>query len=209
MVRQRISYRDGGESAVGGRAHPPVPSDPTRFLGLQKRPSLARRLLYPEAEAGTMRTEDKMRKRIERELARVNQAIVVLKKEPRGEELEGAGDNTPLSEEVDAILAVEEGELRSALLSKYLDRAAGLAEAENRLDAGTYGVCIACGKDISPKRLEAVPEALHCTRCQEEVEKRRAPEIHAHEWKRVEEIFQDRAAAEAPGPSAITAEEGK
>jgi hypothetical protein len=41
-----------------------------------------------------MRTDDKIRKRIELELARVNQAIEILKKEPRAEELEGLGDNT-------------------------------------------------------------------------------------------------------------------
>ena len=153
-----------------------------------------------------MRTDEKTRKRIEQELARVNHAIVVLKKEPRAEELEGLGDNTPLSEEVDAMLATEEGELRSALLSRYLDRAAALDEARNRLDAGTYGLCAACGEEISPKRLSAVPEALNCTRCQEEVEKVRHPEIHAHEWKRAEETFRERLEAEAPERTAITGE---
>jgi len=73
-----------------------------------------------------MRIEDKIRKRLELELSRVGHAIEILKKEPRAEELEGLGDNTPLSEEVDAMVAVEDGELRSALLSKYLDRAAAL-----------------------------------------------------------------------------------
>ena len=145
-----------------------------------------------------MRTEEKIRKRIELELARVNQAIEILKKEPRAEELEGLGDNTPLSEEVDAMVAVEDGELRSALLSRYLDRAAALDEARHRLDGGSYGICVACGSEISPKRLAAVPEALNCTRCQEEVEKRRHPEIHAHEWKRAEELLTERLAAEEP-----------
>ena len=153
-----------------------------------------------------MRTDEKNRKRIEQELARVNQAIVILKKEPRAEELEGLGDNTPLSEEVDAMLATEEGELRSALLSRYLDRAAALDEARNRLDAGSYGLCIACGKEISPRRLSAVPEALNCTPCQEQVEKVRHPEIHAHEWKRAEETARERLSAEEPEPQAITGE---
>lgn len=153
-----------------------------------------------------MRTDEKTRKKIERELARVNRAVEILKKEPRAEELEGFGDNTPLSEEFDAMVALEEGELKSALLSRYLDRAAALAEAKNRIDAGTYGICVACGKEISPKRLTAVPEALHCTPCQEELEKLRTPEIHAHEWKRAEETFRERDAAEAPEPTAITGE---
>lgn len=35
-----------------------------------------------------------------------------------------------------------------------------------RLDAGTYGVCVVCGEDIAPKRLDldpAVPTCLDCT----------------------------------------------
>ena len=151
-----------------------------------------------------MRIEDKIRKRLELELSRVSHAIEILKKEPRAEELEGLGDNTPLSEEIDAMVAVEDGELRSALLSRYLDRAAALDEARHRLDAGSYGICVACGKEISPRRLAVVPEALNCTPCQEEVEKLRHPEIHAHEWKRAEELVSERLAAEGPEPKAIT-----
>jgi RNA polymerase-binding transcription factor DksA len=104
------------------------------------------------------------------------------------------------------MIAIEDSELRSALLSRYLDRAAALDEAKHRIDAGTYGICIACGQEISQKRLSALPEALHCTRCQEEAEKQRHPEIHAHEWKRAEETFREREAAEAPEPVAITGE---
>jgi DnaK suppressor protein len=162
---------------------------------------------FQNSEAMAMRTEDKIRKRLEQELARVNQAIVVLKKEPRAEELEGFGDNTPLSEEVDASLAIENSELKGALLSRYLDRAAALDEARHRLDSGTYGICLSCGKLISPKRLSVVPEAIHCTPCQEEAEKHKTAEIHAHEWRRAEEALRERLVTEGPEPIAITGRE--
>jgi len=149
-----------------------------------------------------MRTHEKTRKRIELELARVNRAVGILKKEPRPEELEGFGDNTPLSEEVDAMIAAEDGELRAALLARLLDRAAALDEARNRLDSGSYGVCVACGEKIFQTRLMAVPEALRCTRCQEEAERVRHPEIHAHEWKRAEETFRERQKADEKEPTA-------
>ena len=42
-----------------------------------------------------------------------------------------------------------------------------------RLDAGTYGTCITCGKPISPERLEALPAAAHCIDCQKKVAVRR------------------------------------
>jgi RNA polymerase-binding transcription factor DksA len=149
-----------------------------------------------------MRTDDKTRKRIELELARVNRAVEMLKKEPRPEELEGFGDNTPLSEEVDAMIAAEGGELQAALLARLLDRAAALDEAKNRLESGSYGVCVACGEEIFQTRLMAVPEALRCTRCQEEAERVHHPEIHAHEWKRAEETFRERQKAEEKEPTA-------
>jgi RNA polymerase-binding protein DksA len=35
-----------------------------------------------------------------------------------------------------------------------------------RLDAGTFGSCIRCGRPIAPERLEALPWAAHCIDCQ-------------------------------------------
>ncbi len=40
-------------------------------------------------------------------------------------------------------------------------------EALGRIEAGTYGVCVACERPIQPARLEAVPWARHCIDCQE------------------------------------------
>lgn len=34
-----------------------------------------------------------------------------------------------------------------------------------RIADGTYGMCLACGGEISPKRLDAVPEAALCRNC--------------------------------------------
>ena len=39
--------------------------------------------------------------------------------------------------------------------------------ALDRLDAGTYGACVHCGKKVQKGRLDAVPWALHCIECQE------------------------------------------
>ena len=35
-----------------------------------------------------------------------------------------------------------------------------------RLDAGTFGTCLRCGRPIAPARLEALPWAAHCIECQ-------------------------------------------
>lgn len=39
-------------------------------------------------------------------------------------------------------------------------------EALERIADKTYGVCVHCDEPIQPKRLEAVPWALYCLRCQ-------------------------------------------
>jgi DnaK suppressor protein len=39
-------------------------------------------------------------------------------------------------------------------------------EALARLDAGTFGTCIQCGKPIAAERLEALPWAARCIDCQ-------------------------------------------
>ena len=40
-------------------------------------------------------------------------------------------------------------------------------EALERIEAGGYGECAHCGEPVQDKRLEAVPWARHCLRCQD------------------------------------------
>ena len=40
-------------------------------------------------------------------------------------------------------------------------------EALVRIEAGEYGDCVHCGDTVQDKRLEAVPWARHCLRCQD------------------------------------------
>jgi DnaK suppressor protein len=43
--------------------------------------------------------------------------------------------------------------------------------ALGRIREGSFGQCISCGRDINPKRLEAVPWTRHCIECQEKLER--------------------------------------
>jgi DnaK suppressor protein len=43
--------------------------------------------------------------------------------------------------------------------------------ALDRIDDGDYGKCANCGQPIQEKRLEAVPWARHCIRCQDMIER--------------------------------------
>lgn len=42
-----------------------------------------------------------------------------------------------------------------------------LKQALQRIERGTFGECAECGNEIEPKRLEAIPWARYCLKCQE------------------------------------------
>lgn len=42
---------------------------------------------------------------------------------------------------------------------------AEIEAAERRLDAGEYGICVVCGGEISPERLEVLPATATCVNC--------------------------------------------
>ncbi|MEO7001362.1 MAG: TraR/DksA family transcriptional regulator [Ktedonobacterales bacterium] len=46
-----------------------------------------------------------------------------------------------------------------------------------RLDAGAYGICARCGKEIGARRLAALPYVTLCIECQEIVEREQASSI--------------------------------
>jgi len=46
-----------------------------------------------------------------------------------------------------------------------------VTQALERMRQGTFGECAECGGDIELKRLEAIPWARYCVRCQEERER--------------------------------------
>lgn len=43
--------------------------------------------------------------------------------------------------------------------------------ALERLDSGTYGICVVCSRPIEPARLEAIPETPYCREDAERMEK--------------------------------------
>ena len=42
-------------------------------------------------------------------------------------------------------------------------------EALERLNGGEYGICLECEEQIAPRRLQAIPWASYCVRCQERI----------------------------------------
>ena len=44
-----------------------------------------------------------------------------------------------------------------------------IQEALDRLQLGDFGTCLSCTETIPPKRLDAVPWAKYCVKCQEKI----------------------------------------
>jgi len=61
------------------------------------------------------------------------------------------------------------------LAIRNLDRESNLLRnvraALRRIEEGTFGVCVHCEEDISPKRINAVPWTPFCIACQEQADR--------------------------------------
>ncbi|MBW1920636.1 MAG: hypothetical protein DRH11_07070 [Deltaproteobacteria bacterium] len=66
-------------------------------------------------------------------------------------------------------------ELRSStafsLIELKHDELQQIEQALQRIERGEYGRCVDCGRWITPARLEVMPYAVRCRRCQAEHEK--------------------------------------
>jgi DnaK suppressor protein len=60
------------------------------------------------------------------------------------------------TEDDDALLAQE---------AMIIQKIAAIRAAIRRVDEGHYGLCLNCGEQIAPARLEAIPEATLCISC--------------------------------------------
>lgn len=71
--------------------------------------------------------------------------------------------------EDDEAQRLHEDFIRLRLSNMDAERLRMVNEALDRLQTGDYGVCLNCGQPIPDKRLQAVPWARYCVKCQEEL----------------------------------------
>lgn len=83
---------------------------------------------------------------------------------------EAAAEHFGRSEDPRAQAATER-ELAFAIDERETAELAAIDAALARIEAGTYGLCVGCGVDISAARLHATPEASRCIPCQEKFER--------------------------------------
>ena len=114
---------------------------------------------------------NEMKKRLEAKRAELQQSIADLTEahpEPVGpiEASEGPQDFEDVA--VDFLETQQEQSIlvnQQALLTEVED-------ALKRIEDGTYGKCVDCGRPIPEKRLEAIPWAARDVECEEQLERR-------------------------------------
>jgi DnaK suppressor protein len=70
-----------------------------------------------------------------------------------------------------------QGDIELALLQMRAEMLSRIDEALVRLDAGTYGWCRDCDREIPKRRLRALPFAVRCLACEERHEHGRARQL--------------------------------
>ena len=84
-----------------------------------------------------------------------------------------AGAITITEDEHDPIDQLQSMNMREENASQLGRRSRLLAELDRSLHAisqGSYGICIDCEEPVSLKRLESIPWASRCIRCQQQLE---------------------------------------
>jgi len=72
---------------------------------------------------------------------------------------------------LDEVQLAGERELAIRNLDRDSNMLRQIRRALGRIADGSYGVCLHCEEDISPKRVAAVPWAAYCIKCQEQVDR--------------------------------------
>lgn len=85
------------------------------------------------------------------------------------------------ADELDRIQHGQERDLAIGAIDRNAKRLREVRTALNRIDSGTFGICLDCEEAITMKRLTAVPWTTSCIVCQEAAEKADQTESVAEE----------------------------
>jgi RNA polymerase-binding protein DksA len=116
---------------------------------------------------------DRFRDALLEERKRVEAALENLHEETAGSLSEESGEETAYDNHLaDTATETYDRELDYTLEENSGHVLAEIDAALKRIEAGTYGICTNCGKEIPVDRLEALPWATLCIDCQRGLEGR-------------------------------------
>ncbi len=101
-----------------------------------------------------------------RRMLEAKRAEIIRSRNPEKIVIERAAD------EMDELVLATERELAIETLSRQAGLLSQVTTALERIDDQSYGICEECEEPISPRRLNALPWASLCIRCQEKEDRR-------------------------------------
>jgi DnaK suppressor protein len=108
---------------------------------------------------------DRFRELLVEERRRVLDAIEYLHKENPGSIEDETDDETTDDHLAETATATLDREIDYTLEENSENVLSSIEGALARIEQGTYGICVTCGKPISQERLAAIPWATQCIDC--------------------------------------------
>ena len=108
---------------------------------------------------------DQFRELLEEERQRVLDAIEYLQKENPGSIEDETDDETTDNHIAETATVTVDREIDYTLEENSENVLLSIDGALERIQAGSYGTCLNCGKPIAEDRLAAIPWATHCIDC--------------------------------------------
>jgi DnaK suppressor protein len=122
--------------------------------------------MIPHSEHAETHRDRRLRESLERQRADVLRLMRARMRTASEAATESAHlEESALSDVVD--------DLDLALVSLQTETLERIDDALDRLAVGEYGYCIDCGEEIAARRLDALPFAVRCRTCEEQIEERR------------------------------------
>ena len=120
----------------------------------------------------TVTNTESFRRILLEERDRVLRAIENLHNETPGSLEEATGEETSFDNHLgDTATVTYDREMDYTLEENSEAVLKAIEAALGRIEAGTYGKCQRCGREIAPERLEALPYAELCIDCKRRVER--------------------------------------
>jgi DnaK suppressor protein len=102
-----------------------------------------------------------------------------LARENQSDALEIAGTDDGVKDVADQSVKDVSQEIEYRLSERESQAVADIDQALMRIEEGSYGVCVRCGKEIPERRLEALPTARYDAECQAIIEQGTGEDEHA------------------------------
>lgn len=125
-------------------------------------------------EAAVRATLTAKREQLSRDIANITAG----NQDPFSNDLQDNAEDDLKGDSVDQAQPLTANESNQQLLPDLRSLLADVDGALRRLDAGTYGKCLVCGRDIDPRRLAAIPWAKYDVEHQDLIDRGLAKDVH-------------------------------